>query len=625
MSMYFHFLDKTSEHRLLELIDNENNWIYHWDSQNGDNKEIGGFKKINFFVGANNSGKSRFLRALLKSNELEVSISKGIKSIKSQHKESSDIRDKIFSYIQTSQRGIIAKLHKSIVVEDFIKKPNILKEFIKSFNDINRSFILQKNTGLFNKNTSSNITRYYNSIENLLDNIQYVINNSPNIKAYIPILRAIKSNDYLNKEDFKGTVKKNYGIVNNVFTGLELYDQVYALKNSSIRDRRKIIEFENFLSKHFFDNEKVEITPDSKSKEILFSKGDVEYPIFDLGDGVQSLIILLFPIFIANKNDWFFIEEPEMNLHPGLQRIFIETLLNDPYLKEKNLRYFFTTHSNHFLDSSLDSDDISIFQFKNSKSNRFHIKTNVKPNKETLDILGVNNSSVFLANTSIWVEGPTDRKYISKLLKLYTESKEIQPLKQDIDFSFFEYAGNLIQHYIFEDNVDFNEEEVREKINSFSLSNKIFLLADNDGAEEHSAKDERKNALTILSNQQDNFQYENTICREIENLLPVKIIKEFAQKLVFGIKDDEVNLNEFNRDDYKDLGLGHFYEDLLQKSGVKSDKLKSFKAKSGTLTNFYKLKLCEFVVDSDYTYSEFIENNKELENLIESLFSFIKK
>ena len=334
----------------------------------------------------------------------------------------------------------------------------------------------------------------------------------------------------------------------------------------------------------------------------MFSIDGIEHPVYEIGDGIQAVIILLFPIFTANKNDWFFIEEPEINLHPGLQRLFIETLLSDDYLKTKNLKFFFTTHSNHFLDSSLINNNISIFQFQKKKDESFFIKNNVRPDKEVLDLLGVNTSSVFLANTSLWIEGPTDRKYLSKFLKLHTEHHGLQPLKEDIDFAFFEYGGNLIEHYLFDEKEDFNEEDVRNKINSFALSNKIFLLADNDNAKNGSKKDLRRLALKKLSDENDNFTYQNTVVTEIENLLPKKISQDFMSELL----KSETSLlkakkGRFDRKDYRNIGLGEFYETFFISKKIPKKDFKAFKAESGTLKNDYKIKLANFVIESEYT------------------------
>lgn len=633
--MYIYYLNASKTDYPSELVDGKNNWAYYWENAETEHGiSIGDFKKINLFVGANNSGKSRFLRGLIKCGNNEIQLSHSETSLNDKFNEITN------NYILYRGKIHHNEVHQISSVYSGLKPNNPYHDLTKNYNSYSKTFINAKaflekgkkelvkyiDKNRIRENQLSSLIEYLSLVVSIDKEIEYIRENLPNVKIYIPILRTVNVNNFLGKDAFKETIKKNYDIKEGIFTGLELYDQVYSLKNSSGPNRKKIREFERFLSKHFFNKKEVEITSDLKSKEILFSVDELEYPIYDLGDGIQSLIILLFPIFAANKNDWFFIEEPEINLHPGLQRIFIETLLNDKYLKSKNLRYFFTTHSNHLLDSSLNSKEISIFQFEKSETNRFRIKTNVKPDNQVLDILGVNTSSVFLANTSIWVEGPTDRKYISNLLKLIVEFKENQLLKEDIDFAFFEYGGNLIDHYLFDNCIDFNPVEIREKINSFALSNRIFLLADNDGADGRSAKGKRRKVLEDLSIEEGNFIYKNTICREIENLLPQKIIKEFIYELIKGDENiNKVKSIDFQRSDYKHIGLGDFYEKLLTDNGIALKNLKSFKAPSGTLMNDYKIKLSNFVINSSYNYQDFIKENTELKEIIESLYSFIKK
>ena len=300
-------------------------------------------------------------------------------------------------------------------------------------------------------------------------------------------------------------------------------------------------------------------------------------------------------------------------------------MLNNDYLQSKNLRYFFTTHSNHFLDSSIVNDDVSIFQFEELNKNKFFVKANVKPERKVLDVLGVNNTSVFLANTSIWVEGPTDRKYLSKLLKLYSEFKNEQNLKEDIDFAFFEYGGNLIEHYLFDKQPEVNDEVVRSKINSLALSNKIFLLADNDNTKGNSAKGRRRKALYTLSHERENFTFFDTAFVEIENLLPKRIIKDFMKELVKTGVHEKVMEIDFKRSDYTKIRLGNFYDKLLDDYSIPKNKRKSFKASSGTLMNDYKIKLSNFVITSDNGYADFIVENKELKQIVEALYAFIKE
>ncbi|WP_156168368.1 AAA family ATPase [Kordia zhangzhouensis] len=581
--------------------------------------QVGEFKTINFFVGANNSGKSRFLKALLKSCDefIEISSQEG-KSLESMKKDIDIFCEKVvkgegFFEIIDSYNSIFKNLDDYKMLKNNIDS-NEKELFFKN---------LKENSVLANFNNTFGFNHFRKSVNNLFEEIFFIQRNEPKNKIYIPILRSTHNSPHLNTDSFEKTIELNYKIKEDIiFTGLEVYDKVYRFNNAKDHKRVDLEEFQSFLSKYFFNNKKVKLTYDIEDKELLIQVGKDEKAIHHVGDGIQAIIILLLPVFTAQDKTWLFIEEPETHLHPGFQRIFLETILNDEYIKSKNLKFFFTTHSNHFLDLTIDKNDISIFQFQKINSERFEIKENVKPDKEILDKLGVQSSSIFLANTSIWVEGPTDRKYISKFLKLYVNSKRNEsPLKEDIDFAFFEYGGNLITHYLFDDEIEYSEEEVKDIINSFALSNRICLIADNDNAKGKSQKARRAEELEILSKKSSNFLYLNTICKEIENLLPLKTVNGFMETLI----KKEVEKISFKRDDYKNIGLGKFYKDKFIESGFKEKYLKAFYSNSGTLKNDYKLKICNYFLESDITYKELIYNNEELRVFIEKLYDFIKK
>jgi predicted ATPase len=571
-------------------------------------------RKINFFIGSNNSGKSRFLRGLFKFGDMFISDDEiSPLTLYYSFKENPLIDNSKILFPNSYEEEIFDGISR---IHSLFSNLYLIEEIENKLLKI-RSDFLEKEAEI----------RYIQFLDEtlvLLIKLKFHRENEQKEKLYIPILRNLTRNVNVPSDIFNVIVKENYEIENNVFTGLKLYDELSNLKRSPIHQRQKVKEFEKFLSKTFFEDKDVEITPNEKQPStILFSLDNKEFPVHNIGDGIQMLIVLLFPIFTAEKNTWVYIEEPETHLHPGLQRIFIETLLNDGYLKSKNLKYFFTTHSNHFLDLSLQTDEISIFQFQKGNQETFNIK-NVKPNKETLDLLGVNNSSVLMANSSIWVEGPTDRKYISKFLKLLTQKGKIQNLKEDIDFAFFEYGGNLIAHYLFDPNFDedFADEVVRKSINAFASANKIYLLADNDNATE-GGKQKRREKLQAISDEEKNFKYQNTNYREIENLLPVKIIKDFLVELVNSSEKENINEISFNREDYISIGLGQFITGLFEEKGIKD--FKKFKDDSGTLKSSYKTKLCEFVINGDYNYQELIENNEQLNTIISDLYKFINQ
>lgn len=597
---------------------------------------LGSFETINFFIGTNNSGKSRFLRGLLKYDAFNKSITKDkisfeelkrkIEDTYSLLKDAEGVTDnrlkETFNKIEKEYSSLFPRntFNLNELITNFNSKSEIFNKIFKLLD-----FLKEYNYSKTKRNDQfyhDLVYTFYEKINVYYELMKFAFSEKIKEKIYIPTLRNLTRNSNFSPITFNNVIKENYNIEKNVFTGLTLYDELSDKKGAPIKERKKVQEFEKFLSITFFENSTVEITANKTNPAtILLSIDENEFPIYDIGDGIQMLIILLFPIFTAKDNTWFFIEEPETHLHPGLQRIFIETLLNNEFLKSKNLRYFFTTHSNHFLDLSLQTDDISIFQFQKESQLKFNIK-NVKPSKETLDLLGVNNSSVLMANSSIWVEGPTDRKYISKFLKLYCEQNKSQNLKEDIDFAFFEYGGNLIEHYLFDDNFDeiFTENEVREKINSFALSNRIYLLADNDNAT--GKKLERRESLVELSSKGKNFKYQNTNYREIENLLPVKIIRNFLKELIKVSEIEKINNIKFKREDYISIGLGDFIESLFKKYEITD--FKSFRDDSGTLKSTYKTKLCDFVINGNYKYEDLMFENEQLEEIIKNLYSFIR-
>ncbi len=379
------------------------------------------------------------------------------------------------------------------------------------------------------------------------------------IKFYIPTLRSAHSlynSDGHKIEDdiFYNTLQKNHPTTDvRVFTGLHLYKSILNARNSRKEIRKRFEDFETFVQNNFFSGNKIDIVAEfdkdksinnDNSEEIISIHIDGENEtrkLYELGDGIQAIIILMYQIFMAENDSVIFIDEPELNLHPGMQRLFFEQISLNNDITKKNLNYFISTHSNHLLDLTLESENVSIYSFNSivEKGNKKIIVRNVNSgNNDLLKDLGVNNTSVFLANSSIWVEGISDRNYIKSFLRAYcNDDKKRNYPKEDIDFAFFEYAGGNIEHYIFGDELDEidDDEKFLNEINTLALSNKIFLLADSDMAKEGTKKFERLKLLEEKFSANNNL--EGLILRNIresENLLSIevwrKILIEFCNK-----------------------------------------------------------------------------------------------
>ncbi|WP_177763690.1 AAA family ATPase [Flavobacterium sp. I3-2] len=599
--------------------------------------------KINIFIGTNNSGKSRFIRELLKmeywylSNEFYFHL-----------KEFNNIINFVFDTYNHNNFNYTRDLFLININYD---KMNQLSNQIEGLKSKINSFI-----GL------PQYDEIVSKFKSLID-----VQRKENLKKiFIPTLRTAHSlfDGNLKKieEDFfKQTILKNYefrtdGQNINIFTGLHLYKEILNARNSGKTNRKKFEEFEKFISEYFFDNKEIEIVAEydfDKNKQgktdsnhiKIHIDGEDERNLYELGDGIQALIILMFPIFMADDETCVFIDEPEINLHPGMQRLFLNQICNNDVLKKKNLTYFISTHSNHFLDLSIEKENVSIYSFSPRKKGdklekQFEIKNVNQGDNTILKEIGVNNSSVFLANCSIWVEGVSDRNYIKAFLNSYINdpSNNAKLLKEDIDFAFFEYAGSNIEHYLFEQLNPEEESEIKSNINALALNNNIFLLADSDNATEESAKQTR------LNNLNENTNIETYIIediREIENILTdeiwIKAIPFYCNKKLLDSHDVEIistiteALQKIKPSKYKKEYIGKFLDDLrkeVNKIGndfiINQSVYKTNKVTQTHGTFVYKRELSEFILNKEIPWNVY-NKSTEIASLTKAIYNFIIK
>lgn len=441
---------------------------------------------------------------------------------------------------------------------------------------------------------------------------------------YIPTLRGSislmsKDSTKISSSVYEDTIRNNYELDRalnlKIFTGLDLYDKVKKARNSPKEERLKFEAFESFLQKHFFYGKEIDIVAlegDNPIIQIYIGGDDRE--MYNIGDGIQAIILLMYPLFTAKPNEWFFIEEPELSMHPGLQTLFINTITENEYIKQKKLQIFITSHSNHLLNTLLQKpNQTSIFSFEKiatKQKDYTKIKQILGPENHVLELLGVTNSSVFMSNCTIWVEGISDRLYLKAFLLAYTKSTQSKPYLEDIHYSFFEYAGTNLIHYFF------GESDIQESnnIKAHFLSNKIFVLADKDKAKEKKHKYYEK-----LNNKY--FHYSHTEVLEIENLLSVSILKLiFKEKL--GVSEEVIQKYRFKESSYANVGLGKYI-------GMKINKTPNVNRKMGTntLSDYYKKMFSNFVFEkvktNDITWT-MIKENSHAEKLTKKLYKFIK-
>lgn len=509
---------------------------------------LSNLKHINVFVGENNSGKSRFMRSLFLNNSAET-LYDSPNSIKEFNNISSSIKHSFNRLNLINSQYSISTNHESL-------SPCELYSFYKNqydYYDIRNANIPYPNQGLTN-----DVTRELDLLHDMLikkkDGYTVLLKSIP--KVYIPVLRGVECfNLYydinnknpldslgMNKEQrnaleeyknnseriYKNKIRKVYGIPSElIFTGEDLYKDIRNKLLGEADERQLVKEFEDFISKNFYDSKGFTIIPNINKGFLYVKLGDgSERPLHNLGDGIKQLICILYKAFeLRHEETLICIEEPEINLHPGYQRKLIEILQKEEF---SNLQFMITTHSNHIVDSCFDYNNISIYKFLNvgKSNNRFQV-INTTPNDiDILNQLGVNNSSVFMSNCTIWVEGLSDKVYLSKYLKTYIESDtQFIRFKEGVDYSFVEYGGNNIVHWGFTD-VDSDD----DKIKASGITNRAFIIVDNDN--DRSNKRKRKEHLEALFGN----RYLELSVREIENTIGNKLLEKtlFAGEPVYN-------------------------------------------------------------------------------------------
>ncbi|WP_265132412.1 AAA family ATPase [Chryseobacterium oranimense] len=628
---------------------------------------LSNIKRINIFVGANNSGKSWMMRYLMGKDDYNYlrldELTEKITSFNKLLKKDINTRQRQDQWMSsTTAPNINIHLLINFSLDDI--------RTMSSQNRINLSTLINyDHWELFDTYLDRNNISQLVSIN---DEIIEILNENKSIKKkkdkeefkyYIPTLRTahslydIKDNVFIKIEDdiFLNTLKQNYGVTDvKIFTGLHLYKAILNSRNARKEIRKRFDDFETFVQKNFFSGKKIDIVAEfdkdkslsgDNSGEIISIHIDGENDtrkLHELGDGIQAIIILMYQIFMAEDDSVIFIDEPELNLHPGMQRLFFEQISLNNDITEKKLTYFISTHSNHLLDLTLENDDVSIYSFNPiiENGNKKIIVKNVNfGNNELLRDLGVNNTSVFLANSSIWVEGISDRNYIKAFLRAYCDDNTNRNYpKEDIDFAFFEYAGGNIEHYIFNDEIN-EEDEVRflNEINTLALSNKIFLLADSDMAKVETKKYNRLKSLEENFSKNDNLdgQIFWTI-RESENLLSKnvwkKVLIEFCNKnkIVKSTQEQIDNYFEKEEELNKTEYVGRFLKKVKEAGIPLNEICKKIPRGSGEEWQTFKDKaglsrvILEKTLNGFLTWDDFKEV-PEVITLTEKIYQFIKK
>ncbi|WP_312159581.1 AAA family ATPase [Acinetobacter sp.] len=624
--------------------------LYYWaenlENYTSDNEvdydKIIEIKRLNFFIGKNNAGKSRFLRSLFQT----IIDFHSLNSL-THHEDIKHIENLVNSLAEYSfsldNRSGYQKTHLLPHITNILNAPlfpraEYKRFFDQQFNDLSR----------YTHANTKELETFYEKIKKDIDHFNNFLGFSK--KSYIPILRGMRPvnleenkkayyerthKDYFMDKESNGECLENRKFnLSNIITGEGLYHELKIHLLGEPEQRELIKKYEEKLSEYFFDNEPVSLIPKHDQDVVNIKIGsDRQFPISQLGDGLQQAIILTYEAFInKDKRHAFFIEEPELHMHAGMVR----QLMNF-YLDETDHYYFFTTHSNHLLDMADESDQVIIQKFvkqpkiDNPSEFDFKIKR-CDRDRDLLASLGVRPSSVYLANCTIWVEGITDRLYITKYMEKYLAEleesneelyKKYRRFMPNYHYTFVEYAGSNLVHWCFSDTY---ADQLEDKgLSAKAVASEMLLIADGD----IQGKADR---VEVLKRELKKDNYLILECKETENTLPKEAIIRVAQKKFskmqtrtkqgFTIeKLDSITASDYF--DHKDYGIGKLLDDQIRNTRTSTDKT-AFADGKGVGTIKYKLDFCREII-KDFDEKPDWELTPKAKALCERIFKHIEK
>lgn len=245
-------------------------------------------------------------------------------------------------------------------------------------------------------------------------------------------------------------------------SGKGLIDHLATLQNPSWDkqyNRDKFRRINRFLQEVTGKQDAILEVPSGR-EHLLVHMDNKVLPLQSLGTGIHEVVLIAAFCTIYDENI-ICIEEPEIHLHPLLQKKLINFVINNT-----SSQYFIATHSSSFIDTT----GANIFHVRNDgEQTRIRVVLTKNAQREILDDLGYQASDILQSNAVIWVEGPSDRIYLNHWI-----SASDKRLQEGIHYTIMFYGGALIRH------LTASDEALDEFIKLRDLNRNMAIIIDSD-------------------------------------------------------------------------------------------------------------------------------------------------